>query len=220
MDSDLIIKPAPWNLEGEGYILLFRLTKKDIEKDKFLSDKFKSNFIGGFGSIMIVDYKSSDVGPYSELLFIPGKFKYQNKKKHTISKIFVSTNASIVNGIKNWAIPKEKGIFEFNNTSKNTSKISCSTQGKTFFSADIKGWGPQFPVNTALLPFPLVQEKDGKAYFTKFQGRGTGKLAKVLSMESDSKYFPQIDKRRIFIAIKLENFRITFPIPEIISLTD
>ncbi len=215
MNSEIAKHPAPWHLKGEGFIILFRMSRDEIIKDNFLTDKFKKSFRGGFGSIMIVDYESSNAGPYSELLFIPGKFRYNGKNKNTIPKIYVSTPESIINGINNWAIPKEKASFDFSKTDSGASLITCHKEQNEFFHARIKPWGLRFPVNTAFMPFPLVQEKDGKAYYTKFNGKGTGRLAKVIEIDSDADLFPKIDPKKILLVIKVENFRIEFPVPEI-----
>ena len=203
--------PAPWNLKGKGYIVLFKFSKEEIAADIFLSEFFKNNFAGGLASLMIVEYQSSNAGPYNEVLLIPGKFNYKGKKKNTISKIFVSTMASVENGIRNWAIPKEFADIKFEQESNCCEKITASVGGKEFFSASFsKYWFP-FPVHTAFLPFPLVQLMDYKAYFTKFKGKGWGCLAKLVSIKTNPAYFPNLSSKKIIAAIRVDPFRISFP---------
>jgi acetoacetate decarboxylase len=55
--------------------------------------------------------QTSGVGPYKELLFIPGVFHINGRYTYSISKIYVSTEASVRSGIENWAIPKEVADF-------------------------------------------------------------------------------------------------------------
>jgi hypothetical protein len=93
--------PAPWHLTGKGYILLYKLQRSFIENHGMVPPFLQGKFSGGFGCIMLVDYATSDAGPYEELLFIPGKFHHEGKKLNTISKIYVSTIDSVVNGRRN-----------------------------------------------------------------------------------------------------------------------
>jgi hypothetical protein len=209
--------PAPWKLKGKGYIVLFKFSKDEIAADKFLGDFFKQNFAGGFASLMIVEYQDSNAGPYNEILLIPGKFRYKSKKKNTISKIFVNTTESVENGIRNWAIPKELADIKFRNTSKLTENISAHLDGKEIFSAEFRKYRLPFPIHTAFLPFPLVQFMNGKAFFTKFTGKGIGFPAKLLNINSDKDYFPDLSSKKIIIAIKIDPFSICFPEAEIID---
>lgn len=203
--------PAPWHLNGKGYVILFKFSKEEIAVDNFLSEFFKSNFAGGFASLMIVEYQSSNAGPYNEILLIPGKFNYKGKKKNTISKIYVSTMASVENGIRNWAIPKEFADIKFEQDGTGSETITASISSKEFFSASFrKCWFP-FPVHTAFLPFPLVQLMNDKAYFTKFSGKGWGSFAKLVWIKTDNKYFPDLSSKKIIAAIRVDPFRICFP---------
>lgn len=113
--------PAPWQLNGYGYILLYQFKKSftNEEAPEFL----KGKAISGFGSMMLVNYESSNCGPYGELLFIPGKYAHENKKLNTISKIYVSSMDSVDNGRANWGIPKEMAHFTFEKSSQNKEHV-------------------------------------------------------------------------------------------------
>ncbi len=210
-DKKIITAEAPWNLTGKGYMLIYRFSKKEIAEDKFLSEKFKSSFRGGFGALMAVDYETSNAGPYGELLFIPGKFQYGKNIKHTISKIYVSTMNSVYNGKKNWAIPKEHADFTFTKIDEEHDQIEFKQHKKTFFSMKIKPGFLKFPLNTALLPFPLVQEFGKKAYYTKFSGSGYGTIARVKHITVDPLKFPALSCKKPLLAVKIEPFKIHFP---------
>jgi acetoacetate decarboxylase len=67
--------------------------------------------------------QTSGVGPYQELLFIPGLFHIDGRYTFSISKIYVSTEASVRSGIENWAIPKELADF----------KIDTQDDGSTLY---------------------------------------------------------------------------------------
>ena len=213
--NDIPRVPAPWKLKGNGYILLYKFSKKEIEHDAFLSPRFRENFRGGLAALMIVDYTESDAGPYRELLLIPGKFNYGKSVKNTISRIYVSTMESVVNGIENWAIPKNMAAFTITKNDDARTDVTVEDNGVTFFSIKLKTGRVPFPVHTAFMPFPLVQEKDGKAYYTRFTGRGIGRLAKVLDVQVDKNYFPDISRKKPLLAIAVNPFEICFPVAEI-----
>ena len=81
--------PPPWKLKGNGYIFLYHFPKSFVKKFGFLSDYQANKFNGDFvGTVMLVDYETSAVGPYHELLFVPGRLNYDKKKVFSISKIY------------------------------------------------------------------------------------------------------------------------------------
>lgn len=209
-----MLKEAPWSLNGEGYIILYKFKKDFIENNLYTQDFLKDCKCGGLGCIMIVDYKKSDVGPYRELLFIPGKFKFKQNKLNTISKIYVTTEDSVINGIKNWAIPKEICNCDIIKDG-NEEKIVFSNDGNEFLRVKFKVNKIKFPVNTKLMPFPLVQKHENKLYYTNFSGKGNGSFAKLKEIEIDDRYFPNIQKYKPIAVIKVSNFDIVFPKAEV-----
>lgn len=203
--------PAPWTLKGEGYIFLYKFKKSLIKSQGIVTPDESNNFAGGFGAMMIVDYFSSDVGPYKELLFIPGKFKLFDRKWNRISKIYVSSQESVENGRINWGIPKEIANFSFEKSSANIEKIEVSSDNNEFFSASIKSLGFKFPVNTAFMPFPLMQPYNGHYLQTTFKGKGIGRIAKLEDIWIDENYFADISKVKPIAVIKVTDFNICFP---------
>ncbi len=211
--------PAPWHLKGRGYILLYRFHPNDGREDPFLSEKMTGRYRGGRAALMVVDYEESDAGPYRELLFIPGRVEYGGRRGRpfTISRIFVSTWESVVNGRKNWGIPKDRADFDWNRTGRSEEEISVTEDGGPVFSARLKRCGLPFPVHTALMPFPLVQEVGNppeSALYTQFSGRGWGRLALVEDVQVNTELFPGLAARKPWLAIRVEPFRITFPTAE------
>lgn len=212
--------PAPWQLTGYGYILLYSLGKERI--NALAPDFLKGKALPSLGSVMLVNYERSDCGPYGELLLIPGSYEHESKFKginrdhfNTISKIYVSTQDSIDNGIQNWAIPKELAYFDFTPFGKNQEKVRVSTltnEKKTpILEATFKSHPIPFPVHTALLPFPLVQEHEGREYYTKFSGKGIGHLCSMTDVTIHPHFFPDLTDTKPIAIIKVDPFHITFP---------
>lgn len=203
--------PAPWNLNGKGYIFIYKFSKKFVEQYGNVPEFLQGKFCGGFGAVMLVDYASSDAGPYGEFLFIPGKFRFNGKKLDNISKIYVSSMESVVNGRANWAIPKNQADFKFTMLDKKTESVEIKTEQGTVAEFEIKSGGLHFPVSTKLLPFPLVQKQDGKYFYTNFFGKGKGCLSKLKKVKINSNLFPDISLCKPIAVVKVEPFDITFP---------
>jgi Acetoacetate decarboxylase (ADC) len=215
--NDIVIKhyPPPWNLMGEGFILPFFANKDRAIHNSFISEKDKPNYLGGIGAIMLVNYESSDVGPYHELLFIPGDFQFGKKKYKKITKIYVSSELSVREGILNWGIPKEYADFDWVTKGWKT-KIIVSKNKSVFAEFQISRHGFSFPITTSVLPFILNQESIECYLQTKLDGKGSGKIARLENFHSNQSMFPNLSS---IISLQLPSiavnpFRLTFPIPK------
>jgi len=200
--------PPPWNLKGTGYIFLYKFSRSFIEKQSHLPGFLKGTFKGGFGALMLIDYKESDAGPYSELLFIPGKFDFCSKKFYSITKIFVSSKESMESGKKNWGIPKE--LAQFKITKKGRSEhVLVSADGKTIFDAVAKAGRIPFPIYAQCLPkMQLVQEREGKYLSTQMNFSGRAYLADLKSIKVNGEYFPDMADQKIIFGVKLSPLKL------------
>ncbi len=210
MEIPNIIAPPPWNLTGKAYIFLYKFSKNYVQENAFLQDYQKSRFLGYFGTVMLVNYESSPVGPYKELLFIPGLFTFDWKKVYSISKIYVSTYESVYNGIENWGIPKELADFDWND-----DDIKVSVGNEEIFSVKLKSRFLKFPITTSLIPLTVVQKLRRDLITTKPSAKGNGQLAKVLSMKVNPKFFPDLSKQKPLLVTKVNSFEMMFNIPTI-----
>ncbi|MCP4134219.1 MAG: acetoacetate decarboxylase family protein [bacterium] len=204
--------PAPWTLHGKGYMFVYKF-KKDLYGKDYYTDTWGSNApFSGFGTMMLVDYRDSDAGPYGELLFSPGRFRYEGKRFHSVTKIYVSSMVSVLNGRENWGIPKEQADFSFTELKGSRERITVAKDGVVFFDAVIRKRGPRFPITTKVVPLPLVQFLDNKSFITRFFGKGKGRFAKIESMEINNSFFPDISENKPMTSIGVEDFEITFPV--------
>jgi hypothetical protein len=201
----------PWKLKGEGIIMVFRFKKEWVEENGFLNENQKGNFKGGLGFVMLVNYGESPVGPYKELVFIPGKFKSNNLQ--SITRIFVDSDLSTENGRFNWGIPKETVpiIWQKNG---NEETIGIGTEEDPVLFCKISSGGIPFPATTKIIPINLFQKLEGKDFFTKPRGSGWAKLAKIESLKVDKAHFPDISKVKPLFCFKVNPFTMHFPLPE------
>jgi len=139
--------PAPWFLKGECYTFLCNGLDQAAHLpnggDDSESDE-RGTYLGGPAGFMLVRYSSSPVGPYDELMYIPGRYKGPNKAKgFQITRIYVSSEASTLNGRLNWNIGKHVARFVFTPERPEpgqsfTVSIFNSEATEPFFSAVIR----------------------------------------------------------------------------------
>lgn len=208
--------PAPWYLTGNGYILLYRFSKNFIEKNGFLTDSQILHYKGIIGATMLVDYQTSGVGPYQELLFIPGLFEIQGKRMFSITKIYVSTYNSVWNGIENWGIPKELAFFNWKTepSEAGSETITIRVENRAIFEATFQKSWFKFPLTTALTPIKIAQQLRDHLVITSPSAKGKGQWTKLLSIKTDPQYFPDLAQVKPLAVIAVNDFKMVFPVAE------
>jgi hypothetical protein len=164
--------------------------------------------------LMLVNYTQSDAGPYQELLFIPGTTLIAGKRLPTISNIFVSTEASVVNGRINWGIPKQRADFDW--ASSEETRVTVGSGGSPFFQLDFQGQGLQFPVNTSWIPGllkTLGQTWEGKHFIFSPKAKGRARRAKITHLNVAPGLFPEISAQQVLAAFEITSFDMEFPVP-------
>ncbi|KAI0035950.1 hypothetical protein K488DRAFT_82562 [Vararia minispora EC-137] len=92
-----------------------------------VGDKFQLQ--GGPRGIILVRYEDTPVGPYDELIMLPGLYARPGKargKAQRITNIYVSTDESVVNGRRNWYIPKHRADFVFKPIDARRTEVTVS----------------------------------------------------------------------------------------------
>lgn len=210
------ISPAPWQLKGEGYLMLYRFSNDFLTKEGFIDKGLMPFLWMNLGLVMLVNYHQSPVGPYGELLFIPGMFHYKGKYYWHISKIYVSSNDSVMNGRENWGIPKELAQFEFKQLSNGAQSIKVAINECLVFSGNFKDKAFGFPLSTSILPFEFLQPLNDKDYITHPKGNGKAYFSKLDKLEIGQGLFPDINSQKRLACLHIPNFSLAFPLPNFI----
>ncbi|KAF5026290.1 hypothetical protein F66182_1611 [Fusarium sp. NRRL 66182] len=178
--------PPPWTLKGDIYAFVF-WTPRSQAKDGLPSMAYsplegQSSYakdqeaLGGLSMLQLIRYTDSPVGPYDELILVPGNFGYERedgsgrrvrKKGAKITRIYVSQKYTCYNGRKNWNVPKHLAQFTWtdnadgsttvkvhpHDTTTTTDSISesASPDPTPFFQATFKPirYTPSFPFRTS-----------------------------------------------------------------------
>ena len=115
------LSPAPWTLRGDIYMVLMlpgllpetglpllptssaNLPAKAFPPfERQYPASIAGEYVGKIGLIQVLRYTESPVGPYDELLIIPGFWGYQNNGRYEeglrVSRIYVSQKYTAWNG--------------------------------------------------------------------------------------------------------------------------
>lgn len=211
---DVKSAPAPWQLAGEGYILALWLPNAFLDTQTFLPPEQAASRKGRIAYVMFVDYAASPVGPYHELLFIPGSIDFDGKRHLSISRIFVSSWESVVNGRANWGIPKDHCDFSVQYGADSIDHVALTLDGKAIVDLTFKAGGFNLPVSSKLLPKSwrtLGQKLEGQQYFYAPDASGHVRPATLLAAQIDGAHFPDFRSGKVLAAIRISDFRMDFP---------
>jgi hypothetical protein len=213
--TSIAIVPPPWSLQGDGLVLIYRFSPQFVAEQAFVTPDM-GEYRGGLGAVMLVDYTESGVGPYRELLFVPGRFRIGKVRAHSISKIYVSTESSVVNGRANWGIPKEHADFHRTHVG-DVQGWNISINGGDFLRVSYTPGRIAFRVWTFPFFAPLVQHLDGQTFVTRIRASGVCKLATVNNFEIDPAFFPDVSSIEPIGIIRVTTFKMTFPQPRMVE---
>ncbi|WP_419420178.1 hypothetical protein ACNVED_02465 [Legionella sp. D16C41] len=207
--------PAPWQLRGQGYICLLKASsihanfKSSIPEE--LSNCKKSN---AYSLMILVDYTESPVGPYYELLFIPGYFDLNGQQYLSITRIFVSSMDSVINGQQNWGIPKELAEFEVHYDKLGLDRVIVSKQGKVFADLTFRSWPLPMPFTTSFVPKTwrtFIQYDKTHIFNFRPEAYGWVRPARLIKACINPDEFPAVKPEHIIATIKITHFKMTFP---------
>jgi hypothetical protein len=211
--------PAPWDLTGRGYISLLRFPSGHPAQEGFLPPEL----IGRrrptrFALMMFVDYADSAVGPYHELLFIPGRFPFDGgAPRLSISRIFVSSMDSVVNGRRNWGIPKELAQFDVRYREGGVDQVTLHRNGQTIADLRYSRLPLSLPFTTALVPRSwrtLGQHYDGRTFLYAPEARGWIRPGRLREARVDPAQFPDVGAARDIVTVEVPRFAMRFPVAD------
>ncbi len=205
---------APWRLAGDAYVVAMRMPGEVLDQQCFVPESLKGCRLGRYSRMIYVDYKDSPVGPYKELLFDPGRFRFGKKSCRTISRIFVSTPESVVNGLENWGIPKTIARFESRFLPNGWEQISVSSEGAVFAELTFSTGRFGFPYSDRWLPAnqrATAQHFRGQSYSYAPTTRATMKIGRLRESKIDPGMFPDISSGKFTLCVRLEDFNMWIP---------
>ncbi|GAA5944905.1 hypothetical protein JCM3775_001097 [Rhodotorula graminis] len=165
-DEPLPRVPAPWLFTGSSWVIPlhtpFSETPIPLPAGSYAPFEAGSTadlsrrYHGGVGLVLVLRYDHSDVGPYDELILIPGLFSNEHegegvKYDWAITRIIVSSDKSTVNGRPEWGMPKHRGVFSFTPSPSSSSSTLITVAHPTspdepYFRTVVRdSWATPFP---------------------------------------------------------------------------
>ncbi|HSN88775.1 MAG TPA: acetoacetate decarboxylase family protein [Thermoanaerobaculia bacterium] len=207
--------PAPWSLAGSGYIFLFTFDPGFLRKGGFVPPELGDGFEATLGVLILVDYRESNVGPYRELLFLVGRNLRWRNHLFSVSRIYVSTEASAVNGRESWGLPKQTAQFQRVQGKDGAERVIVLKNGLAEVDLTVAPEpGLALPGTSLLLPpswRTIVQPWQGRTYTTRLSGRGTVQRARLLDFRTLPHLFPDVGEGTLVRGIQVRDFRMRFP---------
>jgi hypothetical protein len=204
------VKEAPekfYEFKGNGYIMFYRFDEEFVRLGTFLPETLKNNFCGGLGAVLYMHYSKSEIGPYEELLFIPGKFCYRGQKNHFISKAYVSTDEAVKFRQDNWSIPTEKATFSNEFLANRFENVTTYVNGEDVASFELRTGRIRFRVGTSrFFSFSLMQLHGDEPVKLNYSGAITAKFAGLESIKVRPAFFPDVAGFTPLTIFKLKNF--------------
>eukprot|EP00775_Hariotina_reticulata_P001896 gene1896-2230_t len=105
---------VPWNMTVESayFFKVSPLSQAPAHPPQYLKDNHPQwPFVGGDGFLIVSKYSDSPAGPYSEVVYLPGKFEISNcsRKFWSVSRIWVDSPVAWKAGRTVWGFPKVLG---------------------------------------------------------------------------------------------------------------
>jgi hypothetical protein len=142
---------------------------------------------------------------------------FDKKKVFSISKIYVSSQDSVENGIANWGIPKELADFSITKPTVKETIVEVLIEGKTFFKVHLRDGSFKFPISTQFFPLKLAQKLGDDLLITNSPAKGKATFAKLLNIEINDAHFPPISQLKPLSILAVSDFEMEFPEPVILS---
>lgn len=162
----LITAKAPWTCKAQVYSLFLHtsppippIAYDPLEQNaSFASPEYAGRFLGGPAGLTVIRYTETPVGPYDELIIIPGTYAWgQQQQNPRISRIYVSQRHAMYNGRLHWNIPKHLARFEWvedpTTTTTTRLKVFLPQEGGEDASAAQQGTAPFFQASFRTVPY-------------------------------------------------------------------
>ena len=212
--EDVAPAPPPWDLAGQGIIVAVRLPQDVLDHGSFVPAGLRRTSRTRLAFAMFVDYTHSNVGPYHELLYIPGAYRFGAQSQLSITRIYVSSWASVVNGRRNWGIPKDQCAFDVRHDGARDHIALSTDEGHCFAELEFESFGPHLPAPAHWTPESwrtLAQERDGQRFTYTPSARGHFRFTRVKRWRFDPALFPDLARGQVLGAVKLTDFNMVFP---------
>jgi hypothetical protein len=206
--------PAPWQLQGSAYVFAVRMPEDVLERAAFAPESLSGKRRGSTSYVLYVDYQAAPCGPYRELLIAPAVYAFGAGRHPSVTRIYVSSYASVVNGRHNWGLPKDRADFEVEREGK-VEHVRVLRDGHVFADMRFRAFGLALPVASWLLPqglCTLVQHFRDKTFRFTLSAKGSVRVGQLVDWTFDPSFFPDLARGKVVAGACFPRFEMTFPV--------
>lgn len=215
--------PAPWILHGDAHVLLAWLPAEALPVPRGVSHLQRPRrSLGGVGALAFIRYAASDVGAYDELLWLtPFGLSEHGQHMHSVTHIFVSSEASEISGRANWGIPKQRAEFDVTQPAPGTQHVTVWSATGRIASFEVATRPRSLHADTKTLPRSLMtlgQVLDSRLFIVTPRVRGRLHRARFTNVEAAEERFVNLRRARPLGAFTLSAFEMRFPAADVRAL--
>lgn len=198
--------------KGKAYICVYNFDAEFVKKDSFQCQFLEGKASGGFGALIFVDYTETPVGPYQEVMFIPGKYEVGGESRYVATKCYVSKPEAIDANGDGFFGPKELAAFNVSMVDNSTIHLSVTKGRSKVLALEIGTWDAiSLPASSSIISFPFMQLLNGQERLLwKYEARSAMNIAHLSSVQVRPAYFPDIAKFSPIVTLCLNNFELSF----------
>jgi hypothetical protein len=189
------VPPPPWTLRGTAAALLYRR-----------------------GVLAFARYAESDVGPYDELFWLAPFQAQPGGRRHSVTRMYVSSELSVRGGRENWGMPKELASFVVTAEGADSERVQVTLGERRLASFNLHWSRPGIPFSADRLPRAarrLLQVLDGRCFETVPEISARLYAARFAQVELDPDVFPDAHASRSRLGVCLRDLRLLVPAPQV-----
>lgn len=200
-----VVTPAPWLLTGRGLVVV--LSARGPVKGR--------GVVGRISAVALVDYESSDVGPYRELLHVPHLTRLADAVGPTVDHIWVTLHASAISGNENWGLTKTVADIERTAEPDGLERWTASDGEGDLARVVHRPFGPPLPVAKPAGLGRLLQVRGERSFATPVGVRGLIRATRLRETSFDPARVADLDRHRVLGAVSITAGTMTFGVPHI-----
>lgn len=204
--------PAPWTLTGEAWAVPQLQRAADVAKYVPSGSAIVAWCGWTPGGYVCVDYHTSPVGPYREIIFVPALVRHGGQWGFHISHIYVDSAASVAGGRGNWWLPKDLLAFGI-------TKHASTTLFHTDHAAQPVATGVftdngriSLPFTNRWLPLHLLQARAAQFRRSAFWATGRIGVANGALDLLDTALLPRLDHVVRLPLLHVQQFTLRFEV--------
>lgn len=192
--------PAPWSLALQGVVVFLRDTAPPGR-----------GLLARYSAVAWVDYASSNVGPYRELLYAERVIRRRGRPTGpSVLDIWVTSQASAISGNANWGLTKSVIDIDRASAGGGAEAWTAANEDGPLGSIVHRPFGPPAPVGKPRGLGRLLQTRDEQFWATPVSFVGLARLTKVTEASFDAARVVDLNRHRIVGALSLTHTHMGF----------